>query len=146
MPKTKSIREQLRSACQLKDYNLVRQLLDNPSATAADATACLQDSYKDLSLVRILLEHGADPAVCAQIRYMRGSIELVKLLVEFGYDVSINGHCILQYASTYESLRIRTDCDRGITPTPRSPLTGCSITVSTSTAPMKSALTEAAIF
>lgn len=102
MPETDSIRKQLQFACRAKDYNHIRQLLDNSSATAADATACLQDSYKDLSLVRVLLEHGADPAVCAQTSYMRDSMELVKLLVEFGYDISTNGHCILQYASTYE--------------------------------------------
>lgn len=48
--------------------------------------------------MRMLLEHGADPAVCATLRCMKRSIDLVKLLVEFGYDIKINKHYILQYA------------------------------------------------
>ena len=28
---------------------------------------------------------------------MGESLDLIELLVEFGYDIGINGHCILQY-------------------------------------------------
>jgi len=89
--------DELRSACETKDSKRVRDLLDNGSITAIDATACLQETWRDLSLMRLLLEHGADPSACASKRYIKQSFDLIKLLVEFGYDIAINGHNVLQY-------------------------------------------------
>lgn len=88
----------LAAACSANDSQRLRELLDSGSITRADATECLDMTVGKLSLMRMLLEHGADPAVCATPRCMKRSIDLVKLLVGFGYDIKINGHCILQYA------------------------------------------------
>lgn len=94
-PESAAVQE-LRLACNANDSKRVRGLLDNGSITAAGATACLTETWQDLSLMRLLLEYGADPAVCATTQYMTESFNLIKLLVEFGYDIKINGHCILQ--------------------------------------------------
>ena len=91
--------DELRLACKAKDPKRVRELLDNGSITAEDATACLEETWRDLPLMRLLLEHGADPAACASRYYIRQSFDLIKLLAEFGLDISINGHLVLQYVS-----------------------------------------------
>lgn len=88
--------KELRSACKAKDFSRVRGVLNESAVTAADATSCLKETRKNLPLMRLLLEHGADPSVCASTWYMKESFDLVKLLVEFGHDIKINGHCILQ--------------------------------------------------
>jgi hypothetical protein len=92
------VRSDLRSACKANDVQRVAELLNGNSVTAADATECLDETTQHLPLMRLLLEHGADPAACATTRCMGESIELVKLLVEFGYDIKKNGHWVLQYA------------------------------------------------
>lgn len=92
-----AIRAELRSACQANDSQRVDELFRRGTVSAADATACLEHATKDLPSMRILLENGADSVQIASIKYMSRSFELVKLLVEFGYDISANGHCILQY-------------------------------------------------
>jgi hypothetical protein len=89
-------RRELRSACQTNDSQRVGELLRSGIVSAADATACLHDTTESLSLTRMLLEHGADPAAIASTKHMSQSFELVKLLVEFGHDIRVNGHCILQ--------------------------------------------------
>jgi hypothetical protein len=92
------IRE-LSAACSANDSQRLRGLLDSGSITRANATGCLDSTLSRLPLIRMLLDYGADPAACATSRCMKRSIDLVKLLVESGYDIKINGHCILQYAS-----------------------------------------------
>lgn len=87
----------LRNACSANDSQRLQELLDSGTVTRADANACLEFTKDQLPLMRMLLQHGADPAVCATTRLMKRSIDLVKLLVEFGYDIKINGHDILQY-------------------------------------------------
>jgi hypothetical protein len=88
------VRSELRSACKADDVQRVAELVDNGSITAADATACIEETTENL-------EHGADPAACATTWYMLESIELIKLIVEFGYDIRVNGHWILQYLTLY---------------------------------------------
>ena len=95
---------ELLSACKAHDSKRVRELLDDGFITAEIATACLEAAHPNLSLMRLLLEHGADPAVCAKTHHMGESFDLIKLLVEFGYDIGINGHCVLQYVE-YISFR-----------------------------------------
>lgn len=90
------LRGELRSACKTSNIERVREMLDAGSVTAADATSCLDDAHANFSVVRMLLEHGAEPSGCARVCRLKESLDLVMLLVEFGYDISINGHCILQ--------------------------------------------------
>ena len=91
-----AVRGELRSVCQTNDSQRVGELLQRGIVSATDATACLESTLQHLPLMRMLLEHGADPAHIASTRYMSLSFDLVKLLVEFGYEISANGHCILQ--------------------------------------------------
>ena len=95
-PDSAAVRE-LRLACKANDSERVRKLLDDGFTSAADATACLTETRENLSLMRLLLMRGADPAACAGTYYMAQSFDLIKLLVEFGYDIAINGHNVLQY-------------------------------------------------
>jgi hypothetical protein len=87
---------ELRLACKAENSKRVHELLGEGLITAANATACLEDTWRDLVVTRLLLEHGADPAVCGRTHRMSQSFDLIKLLVEFGYDIKINGHCVLQ--------------------------------------------------
>lgn len=57
---------ELRLACKANDLNRVRELLDGDPIIITDATARLDGTRLNLSLMRLLLEHGADPAVCAR--------------------------------------------------------------------------------
>ena len=86
--------QELRSACKAKDASRVRELIATVDSEAA--TACLQCAWPDIDIMRMLLEHGADPSVCAKTFYLKKSIDIVKLLAGFGYDVKANGHLILQ--------------------------------------------------
>jgi hypothetical protein len=119
----------LRKVCEEDDSRRVVDLLAGGSVTAADATACLKRSWRlEVPVIRLLLEHGADPAACGTTRYMQTSLELMKLLVEFGYDIKINGHWVLQCVTS--GLRKKCGCYMadtfpGIMPTPASPSTGC---------------------
>jgi hypothetical protein len=45
---------------------------------------------------------------------MSRSFDLIKLLVEFGYEIGINGHCVLQYVSQI-SLRRCNVCSKDLT-------------------------------
>ena len=65
-PDSAAVRE-LRLACKANDSQRVRMLLDGDSTSAADATACLTETRKNLSLMRLLLEHGGDPAALSLI-------------------------------------------------------------------------------
>jgi aconitase A len=91
------VRSELRSACKADDVQRVAELLNGNSVTVADASECVEETTQNLPLMRLLLEHGADPAACATTRCMGESIELIKLLVEFGHDIKTNGHWVLQY-------------------------------------------------
>jgi hypothetical protein len=89
------VRQQLRSACLQKDLSQVRQLFSTTSLGAADATQVLDDALPHLELTRYLLEQGADPNSDIRLSPLR-SFMIVKLLVEFGYDIASTGHLLLQ--------------------------------------------------
>lgn len=126
--------DQLRSACMADDLHRVAQLLGSGSVTAEDATECLDETCGNPLLMRMLLEFGADPSVCATTRLMSRSFEMVKLLVEFCYDISINGHWILQYVGTasFERFDLADMAQETTSTLPRSS-NGFLITVLTST-------------
>lgn len=127
------VRGELRSACKADNIQRVAELLDNSSITAADATACLEETWQNLPLMRLLLEHGADPATCATTRCMRKSIGLIKLLVEFGCDIKGTGHWVLQFVVKQRCRDYTANILLGITPTPERPSIGCLTRVLTST-------------
>lgn len=85
--------QELQSACKAKDTLRVSALLRENFVKATDASACLPRAWPHVEAMRLLLEHGADHNVCATVWCMNG---VVKLLVEFGNDIRITGHLILQ--------------------------------------------------
>jgi hypothetical protein len=86
---------ELEAACKTNDIAHVRELLATRPLNNNDATNCSLTGSPSLPLMRFLLEHGADLA-----RYLLvdspPSLDMVKLLVEFGYDVEAEGHKMLQ--------------------------------------------------
>lgn len=89
------IQEQFRSACRQKDLPRIRQLFSTTPLGAADATGALRDALHHIELTRCLLEAGADPKSCIRPYHLR-SFPMIKLLVEFGYDIASTGHLVLQ--------------------------------------------------
>lgn len=87
--------QELESACRANDIARVRELFATRLLNDKDATSCSFTTSPDLPLMRCLLEHGADFA-----RYLLveapPSLDMVKLFVEFGYDVKAEGHKMLQ--------------------------------------------------
>jgi hypothetical protein len=85
---------ELERACKENEIARVHELFAIRALDQNDATACTF-RVSDLSLMRCLLEHGADLR-----RYLEKnappSLDMVKLCVEFGYDVKVEGHKILQ--------------------------------------------------
>lgn len=86
----------LQSACNAANTLRVRELLQGRTVSAYDVTTCLRNAWPKVEVMRLLLEHGAEPSMCATTRCMKHSSSIIRLLVEFGYDIKINGHCILQ--------------------------------------------------
>jgi hypothetical protein len=90
--------EDLCSASRDCDVALVSQLLANHSFDADDATAALSEAALDPTIIRILLQHGADVNV-VHVRMIPCSDapgELLRLLAEYKYDFRLEGHRILQ--------------------------------------------------
>jgi hypothetical protein len=98
------LQRELEGACLIGDVARVRQLFTDASLEPADATDTLAtyEGYP-LATIRFLLELGANPeqfvpwgAWYGQIQ----SLEMMELLVEFGYDVKPKGHLVLQLVTT----------------------------------------------
>lgn len=86
---------ELEIACKANDVACVRELFATRQLSDNDATKCSFHASPDLALMRCLLEQGADFS-----RYLwvkpPPSLDMVKLFVEFGYDVKAEGHKVLQ--------------------------------------------------
>lgn len=84
----------LQQACETKDIPRVRELFAVESLGNEYATkySCGVESF---DLMRCLLEHGADIETYMCLQSPK-SPDMVKLFVEFGYDVKAEGHKILQ--------------------------------------------------
>lgn len=87
----------LHAACVANDLRRVRELLNTKFLGADDATHELKGTRRDTSLMRCLLEHGADPN-SLHIR-SNCSPDVLRLLAKFGYDIQAQGHLILQCVS-----------------------------------------------
>jgi hypothetical protein len=83
------------------DVALVSQLLANHSFDADDATAALSEAGMDPTIIRLLLQHGADVNVADlwMTPLSKAPGELLRLLAEYGYDFTSDGHRILQSVS-----------------------------------------------
>lgn len=90
-------RQELFSAVDADDSERVRQLFATTSLQASDATEALDNvtPCKQLDLTRCLLEHGALPSAYLGFNHVR-SLSVLKLFVEFGYDIASTGHLIIQ--------------------------------------------------
>ena len=85
---------ELERACKENDIARVHELFTTRALDQNDATTCTF-RISDLSLMRCLLEHGADLRWYVE-KNAPPSLDMVKLFVEFGYDVKVEGHKILQ--------------------------------------------------
>ena len=73
----------------------VRQLLATATLQASDLTEALDYASPHLELMRCLLEHGADASAAPNVEDIR-SLGVLKLLVEFEYDIRSTGHLFIQ--------------------------------------------------
>lgn len=94
------LQNELHDACMNGNIARINQLFADESLGPTDATdaPCFFEAYP-ITTIRCLLELGADANKVAAWRAPDGqirSLEEMKLLVEFGYDVQSNGHLILQ--------------------------------------------------
>lgn len=88
----RQLRRELDSACKAGDLPRIRQLLTTTSLDRSDANGVFASSLP-LSVLRCLLEHGAD----ADFIEKRGlTLDVLRLLAEFDFDVKAKGHLILQ--------------------------------------------------
>ena len=83
---------ELKAACKANDIAHVRELFATRPLNNIDATNCGLFT-SSLPLMRCLHEHGA---VLAKLVNSATSLDMVKLFVEFGYDVKAEGHKMLQ--------------------------------------------------
>lgn len=87
--------QELKVACEADDISRVRELFATRPLNEHDATVCSFQTSPSLSLMRCLLENGASFANYLKIN-PPPSLDMVKLFVEFGYDVKGEGHKMLQ--------------------------------------------------
>jgi hypothetical protein len=85
---------ELKEACKANDVARVRELFATRPLNANDATIC-SATISPVPLMRCLLEHGADIARCLRVD-PPSSLDMVKLFVEFGYNVKAEGYKMLQ--------------------------------------------------
>lgn len=99
MSADEAIFSELQQALVLGDLSKVQHVFSTNNLGPDDASKALSDQYRpsklDISVLQYLLEKGADPKVFS-IRFVR-SLERFKILAKHGYDISSQGHLVLQY-------------------------------------------------
>ena len=85
---------ELEQACAANNISRVREIFAVESLDKDYATKYNRD-VESLDMMRCLFEHGADISAWTNRRPPR-SLDKMKLLVEFDYDVKAEGHKILQ--------------------------------------------------
>lgn len=95
VPSREEARQQLQSACRQRNLAHIRQLFSTTLLGGDDATQALADAIPHQELTRFLLEQRADPNSLTRLSAIR-SLDIIKLLVEFGYDLALTGHLVLQ--------------------------------------------------
>ena len=86
--------QELKLACDEDDIPRIVHLLTTTSLDSADATDVVTKKHS-IRTLQCLLEHGAD-ATCIRSKLRVPSLDVLKLLARFGYDVKAKGHLILQ--------------------------------------------------
>lgn len=86
--------QELRSACEANDITRVRALYSKPPYNAI-IDQCIEDSTPNTALLRCVLEDGANPNLYATKNYIN-SKDTLELMAEFGHDIKLRGHLILQ--------------------------------------------------
>lgn len=86
--------QELKLACDEDDIPRIAHLLTTTSLDSADATSVVTKKHS-IRTLQCLLEHGAD-ATRIRGKLRVPSLDILKLLASFGYDVKSNGHVILQ--------------------------------------------------
>ena len=81
--------------CRVCDKSRVRELFETTPLDADDATKHLSWASPDIAMMHFLLERGADGHLFNIRRVDRGSLEVVKLLSEFGFDIKSKVHTSL---------------------------------------------------
>lgn len=89
------VRQSLLSAVEADNVELVGQLFATNCLQAGDATGALGHASTRPAVMRCLLMHGANPKGFDRIERVR-SAEVLRLLVEFGYNIRPAGHLIIQ--------------------------------------------------
>ncbi|TLD11675.1 hypothetical protein E2P81_ATG10422 [Venturia nashicola] len=92
----------LRAACEANDDTLVRSLYIKPPYNRI-INECLEDSNPNVSLLRCLLEDGGITEELTR-KEIINSTDTLELLAEFGYDISLKGHLILQYLAHSQAI------------------------------------------
>lgn len=83
------------SAVEEDNVERVSQAFATTSFEAGDATRALGRALNSPAVIRCLLMHGADAKAFDEIEEVRCA-EILKILVEFGYDIRPTGHLIIQ--------------------------------------------------
>lgn len=89
-------KQELAWATWAHNKSRVRELFETTPLGADDAAKYLSWASPDIVMMRFLLERGADAHSFSIRLAHRGSLDVVKLLAEFGFDVKSKGHIILQ--------------------------------------------------
>ena len=110
------VRSELRSACKADDVQRVAELLNGNSVTVADASECLEETTQNLPLMRLLLEHGADPEIMNDAGQaplhgaaFKGDLQVATLLLDHGARVDAagpNGKTALMFAAMFNRVDI----------------------------------------
>ena len=95
MNKRQQARRELLPACRAGYVARILQLVTTTPIQATDASEALDSAIHRVEVLRCLLDRGADPNSCTRTRVFR-SLDIVKLFVEYGYNLSATGHLILQ--------------------------------------------------
>ena len=89
-------RRELVRAAWAHDKPRVRELFETTPLDADDATKYLVWASPDIPMMRFLLERRADANSFAIQSARDWSLDVLKLLAGFGFDVKSKGHIILQ--------------------------------------------------
>jgi hypothetical protein len=86
--------EELQLACDEDDIPRIKRLFATTSLDSDDANKVFTPRHS-IQTLQCLLEHGANANGFVSSRYAP-SLEALKILARFGYDVKGRGHLILQ--------------------------------------------------